>query len=114
MLRILAVIVVVAGCGDSDLEPTAPELHELGACAADWTSNGLQCERPCEHVRTPPQAGKPKVCTATYASTAGDTRTAQCDEPSAFDYRGVTGCCVYDARLDNGRVPVRFAVCGEE
>ncbi len=120
MLRIaLGVLVVLGvGCADSDLDPTAPELHQLGACASGWPSSvGVgNCELPCQDVRpADPEHGVPFVCTARFTGTRGLVQARSCSESMAFDYHGVTGCCGYDyEKADDGSVFVRFAVCDEQ
>jgi|SRR6187549_1927789 len=119
MLRIwlVAAMALGAGCaGDDDLDPTAPELHDLGTCDADWMSGLTDCERACHDVHdVKPDLGPAPACHARFTGTRGTEQPRNCSDAGIFEYRGVLGCCAYDTEhLDNGSVPVRFAVCDEQ
>jgi hypothetical protein len=117
MWKIWPLTLLATACAGDGLSPDSPALHDLVTCSKDWNAMGgtKACERACEDPHpTQRVAGDTStdVCAGTFTDTRGVVQTTTCYQSMQFDYRGVRGCCGFDRdHLDNGGVPIRFAVC---
>ena len=85
----LALAVAFVGCAEEG-RPSDAALHGLGECDPTWRAQSTgftECETPCTsfHDYTSMDAS---VCRTT-TSVGGNG----CDADTAFEYKGVQGCC---------------------
>jgi hypothetical protein len=101
MLKFLAVIGVLAGCGGDDAGP-----HDLVECG-EWPSYGNQpeifkCERACQEEPANWYApGMDMPCVGGNPWPQGKQGCAR-----TFEYEGARGCCI-----DVEAVVIRFFAC---
>jgi hypothetical protein len=85
-MRALLLVLVLAGCGADDTEPTPIDAHALGACDQDWQKNGYtECEAACFDAVTALNA-QGEACHAMTAN--GEVNCSK-----TFEFAGLVGCC---------------------